>query len=96
MASNKDYLDYVLDLLSDISNITYKKMMGEYLLYSDGILFGGIYDDRFLVKKTISNISFNLKDEIPYPNAKGMFLIDIEDTDIIKEIVLNVIKDLSK
>lgn len=93
MASTVDYLDYVLELLSDLENITYKKMMGEYLLYKDGILFGGIYDNRFLIKKTISNI--NLKEEIPYPSAKPMYLINIEDKEEISILINNVIKDLN-
>ena len=50
MASSKDYLEYVLELLRNLDSITYKKMMGEYLLYQDGVLFGGIYDERFLIK----------------------------------------------
>ena len=54
MASSKDYLLYVLELLREVNDITYKKMMGEYTLYKNGILFGGVYDNRFLVKKTKS------------------------------------------
>lgn len=50
MASSRDYLDYVLELLSGVDGLTTRKMMGEYLLYSDGILFGGIYDNRLLIK----------------------------------------------
>lgn len=96
MASSKDYLIYVLeDLLRDIPNITYKKMMGEYLLYKGPILFGGIYDDRLLVKKTKSVESLNLKEVIPYPSAKPMLLIDIEDADEINEIITQVAKDLN-
>ena len=96
MPSTKDYLTYVLELLREVDNINYKKMMGEYLLYSDGILFGGIYDDRFLIKKTMSTASFGLKEEIPYDGAKAMLLIDSENPDYIKSIVLKVINDLSK
>ena len=55
MASTKEYRDYVLDGLSLLYDITYKPMMGEYLLYYDGVLFGGIYDDRLLVKITSNN-----------------------------------------
>ena len=96
MPSSKDYLSYVLeDLLRDVYNITYKKMMGEYLLYKDSILFGGIYDDRLLVKKTKSIERFNLKEAIPYPNAKAMFLVDSEDSDEISEIISLVVKDLA-
>ena len=94
MASSKDYLVYVLDLLSNIDNINYKKMMGEYLLYFDGVLFGGIYDDRFLIKKTPSINKYGFKEEIPYDGAKSMYLIDIEDSRLIKEIILELVNDL--
>ena len=91
---SKNYLIYVLDLLTHVDNITYKSMMGEYLLYSDGILFGGIYDDRFLVKKTKSVLNYNLSEEIPYDGAKKMLLVDFEDKEKIKELVNELIKDL--
>ena len=94
MASSKDYLLYVLELLREIDGITYKRMMGEYLLYKDGILFGGIYDNRFLVKKTKSLESGGLKEQIPYASAKAMFLVDSEDPDEIKEWVSLIISDL--
>lgn len=94
MPSSKEYLDYVLELTRKLDNITYKKMMGEYILYCDGIIFGGIYDDRFLVKKTKSLLEYGFSEEIPYPSAKPMFLIDIEDADIIKEIIKKLIKEL--
>ena len=94
MASSLDYLNYVLDLLREVSNITYKKMMGEYMLYKDGVLFGGVYDDRFLVKKTKSLIDSELKEEIPYPGAKPMLLVDSEDSDEIAELVISIYKDL--
>ena len=96
MASSRDYLIYVTeDLLRDIPNVTYKKMMGEYILYKDTIIFGGIYDDRFLVKKTKSVENLELKEVIPYPNAKPMLLIDIEDSDEVNEIITNIVKDLT-
>ena len=96
MASSKDYLTYVLELLKEVDNISYKKMMGEYILYKDSIIFGGIYDDRFLVKNTKSLKEYNLKEVIPYPGAKPMLLIDSEDPDEIKELVLLIMKDLKK
>lgn len=96
MASSKDYLFYVLDLLKDTSNITYKKMMGEYLLYKNNILFGGIYDDRLLVKKTKSLSDLGLKEIIPYPNAKAMLLIDVEDNEEIERIISLIILDIQK
>ena len=94
MASSLDYLTYVLDLLREVSNITYKKMMGEYMLYKDGVLFGGVYDDRFLVKRTKSLIDSELKEEIPYPGAKLMLLVDSEDSEEIAELVISIYKDL--
>ena len=94
MASSKDYLLYVLELLREVNDITYKKMMGEYMLYKDGILFGGVYDNRFLIKKTKSLENSGLKEQIPYPSAKSMLLIDSEDPDEIKRLVLLAINDL--
>lgn len=94
MASSKDYSDYVLELLRETDNITYKKMMGEFMLYKDNILFGGIYDNRFLIKKTKTLDNSGLKEQIPYPSAKPMLLVDSEDPDEIKELVELVISDL--
>ena len=94
MASSKEYLTYVLELLREIRGITFKYMMSEYILYKDGIIFGGIYDDRFLIKKTKSVKCLGLKEQIPYPSAKPMLLVDSEDPDYIKELVLKVFDDL--
>ena len=95
MASSIDYLEYVLDLLRDVKIITYKKMMGEFLLYKNNILFGGIYDDRFLIKKTKSVEGLGLKEVIPYPTAKPMLLVDTEDAEQIAEFINILIKDLT-
>ncbi|MCR5564907.1 MAG: TfoX/Sxy family protein [Gammaproteobacteria bacterium] len=92
--STQDYLEYVLELLREVDGITYKKMMGEYILYKDGIIFGGIYDNRFLVKKVNSIIDYEFKEETPYPGAKSMYLIDIENPKEIEEIVYKILKDL--
>ena len=94
MASSKEYLTYVLELLREIRGITFKYMMSEYILYKDGIIFGGIYDDRFLIKNTKSVKDLGLKEKIPYPSAKPMLLVDSEDPDYIKELVLKVVDDL--
>ena len=94
MASSIDYLEYVLDLCRDTKVITYKKMMGEFLLYKNNILFGGIYDDRFLIKKTKSVENLGLKEVIPYPSAKPMLLVDTEDSEEIAVLINLVIKDL--
>ena len=97
MASTINYLNYILNQLSDLDNITYKKMMGEFLLYYDGILIGGIYDDRFLIKKTKSNEAYNLKDEVPYDGAKSMWLVsNIDDKKETENLVLNAYNDLLK
>ena len=90
MPSTNDYLIYVSELLREVDEISYKKMMGEYILYKDGVIFGGIYDNRFLVKKAKSLIGYELEEAIPYPSAKPMYLVDIENPLEIKEIVLKV------
>lgn len=72
-------------------------MMGEYLLYYKGILFGGIYDDRLLVKIVNSNKKYNMQESIPYKSAKPMFLVDdIDNSETLKNIVLDTYKDLIK
>ena len=96
MASSKDYLTYILELLREIDDISYKKMMGEYILYKDNIIFGGIYDNRFLIKKTKSVENLGLKEQIPYPSAKPMLLVDSEDSDELEELILKVYQDLKK
>ncbi len=96
MASSKDYLTFVLELLREVKGISYKKMMGEYILYKDDIIFGGIYDNRFLIKNTKSLSNSELKEQIPYPTAKPMLLVDSEDPDEVKELVLLAYKDLKK
>ena len=92
MASTKEYLDFVLGRLNGI-DITYKLMMGEYLLYKDGILFGGIYDDRLLIKLTEKAKALlpNAEYTIPYDGAKPMIFCDFVDdseqlTDFIKKL----------
>ena len=72
MATTKDYRDFILEQLSILDNITSKQMMGEYLLYYQGILFGGIYDNRLLVKKTDGNLKYHMTDALPYKGAKMM------------------------
>jgi TfoX/Sxy family transcriptional regulator of competence genes len=97
VATTKDYRDYILEQLNLLDNITCKSMMGEYLLYYNGILFGGIYDDRLLVKKVENNKKYNMKESIPYDGAKTMYLVDdVDNVEILKEIVLDTCKDLKK
>ena len=81
MASSKDYLDYVLDQLSLLRGITYRAMMGEYIIYYRGKIVGGIYDNRFLVKQTGSakHLMPEALYEIPYPGGSEMLLVDDPD-----------------
>ena len=96
MASSKEYLIFILELLRETDGITYKKMMGEYILYKDNVIFGGIYDNRFLVKKTKSVEDKGFKEQIPYPSAKPMLLVDSEDPDEISELVNLIYNDLTR
>ena len=96
MASSQDYLVYVLELLREVDDITYKKMMGEYILYKEGIIFGGIYDNRFLMKKTKSLEDMGLYEQIPYPTGKPMYLVDSESPNEISNLVDLIINDLRK
>ena len=97
MSSTKEYKNYILDQLRCIESITYKPMMGEYLLYYKNVLIGGIYDDRLLIKKTKNNEKYNLQEAIPYKNAKSMFLVtDTDNEDLLKEIVIDTYENLSK
>lgn len=81
MASTKDYLDFILEQLSELEGITYRAMMGEYIIYYNGKIVGGIYDNRFLVKPTKSAIDLmpNADYENPYETAKPMLMVDNVD-----------------
>ena len=97
MATTKDYRDFILEQLSLLDNITCKSMMGEYILYYNGILFGGIYDDRLLVKIVDSNKKYNMQEAIPYKNAKPMYLVDdVENQEVLRNIILDTCKDIKK
>ena len=88
MASSREYLTYVLDLLSSLDEITYKSMMGEYIIYYRGRIIGGIYDDRFLVKDMKASRAL-LPDaalERPYDGAKEMRSVDSEDRGLLHEL----------
>ncbi len=78
MPSSKEYLSFILEQLSDLNDITYKPMMGSFLIYYRGKLVGGIYNDRLLVKPVKSAISYMLQEEysFPYEGAKEMLLVD--------------------
>lgn len=97
MASRKEYLDFVLEQLSGLEGVSYRAMMGEYLLYYNDKLFGGIYDDRFLVKVTASSLELlpDAPQEMPYDGAKPMLLItEIDNKNYLKELILAMYEDL--
>ncbi len=95
MATTKEYKEFLVEQLDLLDNIVCRPMMGEYLLYCNNILFGGIYDERLLIKRVESNKKFDLPEVIPYKNAKPMYFIeDIENKEKTKEIILETCKDL--
>lgn len=81
MASSKEYLDFILEQLSSLEGITYRGMMGEYILYYGGKVVGGIYDDRLLVKPVSAAVGLMPRAvrEVPYEGAKEMLLVDEVD-----------------
>ena len=93
--ATKEYRNFILEQLNILENITCKQMMREYLLYYNGVLFGGIYDDRFLVKRTETNKKYNMEESIPYENAKPMYLVvDVDNQESLRDIVLDTCKGL--
>ncbi len=89
MASSKEYLDFVLEQLSELDEITYRAMMGEYIIYFRGKIAGGIYDDRFLVKniKAAAKLMPDASLELPYDGAREMLLVDdIDNKEFLKEL----------
>ena len=97
MPSTQDYCNFVLDQLSLLSDITTRKMMGEYILYYKGKIFGGIYDNRFLVKpvEAAKKMMPDAPKEIPYPGGKKMLLVeDIDNREFLKELVESMTNDL--
>ena len=97
MASNREYLDFILEQLSGLANITYRAMMGEFILYYRGKIIGGIYDDRFLVKPTKSALAMmpDADWEIPYEGAKEMLLVDnVDNREFLTELVTAMYDEL--
>ena len=97
MASNREYLDFILEQLSGLENITYRAMMGEFILYYRGRIIGGIYDDRFLVKPTKSALAMmpDADREVPYEGAKEMLLVDdVENKEFLRELLEAMYEEL--
>ena len=97
MASSKEYLDFVLDRLSELNGITYRAMMGEYIIYYQGKAIGGIYDDRFLVKpaKSAAAMMPDAEKALPYEGAKEMLLVDkMENREFLRGLLEAVYEEL--
>ena len=89
MTSSKEYLEYIMEQLSDLDDISYRAMMGEYIIYYREKIVGGIYDDRFLIKpvKTAIELMPDAQKELPYEGAKKMLLVeDVENREFLKEL----------
>ena len=99
MASTKEYLDFVLEQLSLLDQISYRAMMGEFIIYYHGKIIGGIYDNRFLVKN-IKSAAEKMPDatlEVPYEGAKKMLLVkDIENKDFLRELFNAMYEEVAK
>ena len=99
MASSQDYLQFVLEQLSELSDISYRAMMGEFILYYRGRIVGGIYDDRLLVKPVKSAIAYmkNPSYELPYDGAKEMLLVDnVDDKEYLSGLFNAMYDDLAE
>ncbi len=99
MSSTKEYLDFILEQLSDLDEISFRAMMGEYIIYYRGKVVGGIYDDRFLVKPTKSAMEMmpNADMEQPYDGAKQMILVDdVDNRGVMYRLIQAIWEDLPK
>ncbi len=97
MASSRSYLDFILEQLSETEGVSWRAMMGEYILYCRGRVVGGIYDDRFLVKRTEAAQTMlpGAETEIPYDGAKEMLLVDrVEDRTFLRELLEAMAEEL--
>ena len=97
MATSKEYMDFIMDQLSGLNDITCRPMMGEYILYYRGRIIGGVYDNRFLVKPTKSAIAMmpQAERELPYEGAKEMILVDnVESRDFLHKLLEAMVNEL--
>ncbi len=97
MGSSKEYLEFILDQLSELDEISYRAMMGEYIIYYRDKIVGGIYDNRLLVKPVRSAISLmpDVKYELPYESAKEMLLVDdVDNKDFLSELFVAMYDEL--
>ena len=98
MSSKIECLEMILDRMSSLGDITYRSMMGEYLLYLNGVQFGGIYDDRFMLKITpsVESILPDYPREPPYPGAGYMVVVDDVDIEIVLDLIPRMCSELPK
>lgn len=97
MASGKEYLNFILEQLSELEDVVFRAMMGEYIIYYRGKIVGGIYDDRFLVKPTKSAVAMipNADMELPYEGAKEMLLVDdVDNRAFLRELLEAMYEEL--
>lgn len=97
MASSKEYLAFILEQLSELDDVSYLAMMGEYIIYYRGKVVGGIYDDRFLVKPTNSAVMMmpNADRELPYEGAKEMLLVDdVDNKEFLRKLLEKMYEEL--
>lgn len=99
MASSQAYMDFIAEQLSELEGITYRLMMGEYIIYYHGTVVGGVYDDRLLVKPVRSAIAYmpNASYELPYEGAKEMLLVDdVDNREYLKGLFDAMLVELSE
>ena len=97
MASSKEYLNFIIDQLSGLNGMSYRAMMGEYILYYNGKIVGGIYDDRFLVKPVKAAVAMlpDAKMELPYEGGKEMLLVeDVDNREFLQDLLLAMYEEL--
>jgi len=97
MATTKEYAEFIVSQLDTLEEIGSRKMMGEYVLYYRGKVFGGIYDNRFLVKITETGRAVipNAPEEIPYKGAKPMLLVeDVDDKELLSRLLIAMYNEL--
>ena len=97
MASSKEYLNFILDQLSGLDVISYRTMMGEYIIYYNGKIVGGIYDDRLLIKPVKAAVEMlpDAKMELPYEGGKEMLLVeDVDNRELLQELLQSMYEEL--
>ena len=96
MASSKEYFEFVKEQLGELDGVSYRAMMGEYIIYYNRKVVGGIYDDRFLIKPTPSakKLMPDAPEETPYEGAKKMLLADIDDRELLHKVIPAVAGEL--